>query len=632
MPEPTKRWVQDTAEQMRRFYRQRDENILAWRSLYFLDDEAYFVDPEGEFVPQEDDEIRVMLPLAQAIIDTYQAMLFAQLPTLDVPASSIMEVDKTHAEKLEAMLYAIWDRSSIFRAVKDAGWHGLTDGWAVLQVVFDPEAEESGDVPVYVKSLDPMGVWPMPGNRPGEWKYVITVSYELVGTLRRTFVDGRDGRTSAVKSTKRVLSGMDEDDRVMVLDYWDDEYHGMMIVPMDTKSEEIYLHQGEWVLEPAKHKYGVLPFAIWHGNALPMRDRGERMGVSVLWPIGSLLRYLTKLASQKATIIGRYASPTIVTKTEDGRGFDAPGQLGDQIPLFPEESVELLLPSGPAPEVSFMFEEMMGAVESASLPRHVMGQLNVGRLSGVAMNLLRTPVLMKIAFKQQDIERAMEEINEVILHMVEHRMRTPVYVWGVNAKKKDIEVVIDPALVAGYYRNRVRLSASLPTDEPATVAMLASLKQMNIISDQTFRNIVQQTLRDLSPQSLDAEEIQILIETVAKLPPVQMAMMLEAARAADLDVLPLLEKMLGGQQGGQGSQPSLPGMGSQAGLSPTNPLQQQGGSVSNPRSADIIKNLASQVGVAGAQGGRPPSPMESPGPASGLGPTSVAGQGAVSGQ
>jgi len=606
---PTTNWLLSQAEYLREFYSQRNLNIKAWRNLYYMDEKSYFVDPEGSFVPQADDETRIILPLAFSTVEAFRALLLARPPVIDVPASEVKEVNQNQAQRLEDMLYGIWSRANVNQALQDALWHSLVDGWGILQVVYDPVAEKRDVVPIYVKSLDPIGVWPMPGDRPGTWAYILAFHTELVGTLRHTFVESRDKRLRTTRIASKAFDNLQDDDRVRVFDYWDDKYHAVMVIP-EIQSVDVEVStpaEGVWILPPTEHNYDSLPFVIWHGVDLPDKVVGSRMGVSVLWPTEELCRYTSKLVSQKASIIARYADPTLVTKTMDGAGFPKPAMRGGHIPLYPEEDAFFIMPSGPIPQIDTMLEEMMGQTETAGLPRHIMGQINVSRISGVTMNLLRTPVLMRIAFKQMNMERALEDVNETILRIIENRVTKPVFLWGSDPDGKPIEISIDPAIVNGYYRNRVKLSSSLPTDEPATVSMLAALKQMNIISERTFRDVIQQVLRDLSPQSLDDEEQQILIENLVKMPPVQMALMQEAAQQAELDILPFIQSMFSGKGQGQGSQPGLPGMGSQGGASPFGALQGMSGSMQNPRPADTVRNLAMQTER--AQGGRPPGQM-----------------------
>ena len=608
-----KNWVIDSAKALERFYRQRNENILAWRALYFMDPKQVFQDASGNFVEAEDDEIRIILPLAHTTVDSFKAILLSRPPVIDVPASEILDLHYTQIDQIERTLYAVWDRANVVQAIQDALWHALVDGWGVLQVRFDPQAEEMGRVPIFVKSVDPIGVYPMPSERPGEWEYVIASYYELAGTLRKMFVSGKDKRKKATRVATQALEGLDEDSRIQVLEYWDDKYHGILIVPTDSKAPNTTVSEGEWVLLPTEHGYGTLPFFIFHGLTFPFKDRGERIGVSVLWPIEEMIKYLCKLISQKATIIARYANPTLVTYTQSGESNDI-SLFGDKLNLYTDERAEFLMPPGPMPEISVQMEEVLAQLEMAGLPRHMMGQLTVSRLSGVAMNLLRTPVLMRIASKQMAIEKALERMNESILKIIENRIEEPVYLWGNDQNGRPIEVFLNPEIVNGYYRNRVRLSASLPTDEPATVAMLSSLRQLEIISKRTMRDIVQQTLRDLSPQSLEMEEDQIQIENLLSMPEIQQGLMYEAASEAGiLDRIKAAQELLAQQKGGpnaQGSQPGFPGLGSETGLSPFNPLNQLQGSAQNPRSADVLRGLIGQV--SDFQGGRPGSPVESP--------------------
>lgn len=607
--QPTKEWVIQRATDLQSFYDRRRSNILAWRSLYFMDEEAYFFGADGSFIEQEDDEQRIILPMAHATVDSFKSVLLSRPPVLSVPPSAIKEVHQQQAEAIEKMLYALWTRGNVYEAIDNALWHALVDGWGVLQVRYDPGANEDGDVPIFVKSVDPIGVYPMPSERPGKWEYVIAVYHELAGTLRYRFVDSKDGRTKQARAAKRVLSDVEDDDRITVLEYWDDTYHSLMAIPMDSRAEEPRVSEGDWLLPPQEHRYGALPFFFLTGLTFPFPDRGDRLGVSILWPIEGMIRYMSKLISQKATIIARYANPTLVVKSQDGRGFDFPGLLGGQLGMFPDEDAEYLMPPGPMPAIDIQLEEIAGQVEMAGLPRHMMGQLNVSRLSGVAMNLLRTPVLMRISTKQVRIENALQDMNEAMLRIVENRISNPVYMWGNDMSGEPIEVSLDPEVIRGYYRNRVKLSASLPTDEPAMISILSTLLQQQVISKRTTRDIAQQVLRDMSPQSLEMEEDMIQIENLLAMPHIQMGLMLEAAEEAGMmDVVQQAQQMMGAQQGQgqQGSGPGFPGLGSETGLSPFNPLSQRQGSADTPRLSDSLSTLAKRV--ADAQGGRPAGP------------------------
>jgi len=88
------------------------------------------------------------------------------------------------------------------------------------------------------------------------------------------------------------------------------------------------------------------------------------------------------------------------------------------------------------------------------------------------------------------------------------------YAWGKDVKGEALETEIDPELIGGHYRNSVRLSASLPTDDANIVNMLATLKQLKVLSAQTIRDVAQQVLHELVPQSLPDEEKRVLAESI----------------------------------------------------------------------------------------------------------------------
>ena len=608
MSDITTDFILNAAERLEEFYAQRNSNMLVWRELALLVDDSYWIDENGQYSPPEDKEVRIVLPIANSVIQSYQSLMLTRPPVISVPASSILEMHQEQTDKIEKTLYAIWYKADVMRAIRNSLWHALVDGWGVLQIHFDPSADLKDKCPLFARSVDPLGVYPMPSQRPGQWEYMITVEHRLVGDLRKSFILGKDGRTKAVKLAKGTLEGMEDTDRIRVLEYWDEEVHAFMIIPVTTESmEEPEVQVGKWLLPPTPHKFKKIPFVVFFGDELPFNNRGERMGVSVLFPIERLIRYLCQLVSQKATIIARYADPTLVTKTLEGRGFEAPEPFGGQIPLELDESAAYLIPPGTSPSVDVQLDLISSQLEQAGLPRHIMGQLTVGKLSGIAMNLLRTPVLMKIAFKQMSMETALETMNELFLRAIEEYLTSPMYMWGRTPQGDSIEAVLDPADIQGYYRNRVKLTASLPTDETAVTAMLTALKQIGVLSGRTVRNIIQQVLRDLTTQSLKDEEDQILIETLMSMPEIQMALAQDAAQSAGIQL-----PQQGQQQGPGGAQApmqgAIPGFGGGAMAPQGMPWKMQGRQT--PTTPDMMRRLARQT--PGAAGGRPTESLGMP--------------------
>lgn len=501
---------------MEEFYRQRNINMLCWRDLYFLKDRQYFIDQDGEYVEPEKDERRVILPIAQQYVESMRELLLTKPPAISVPAPSVRGRDVVHADHNEKVLLTIWHQANIYQEVCDSLWHGFVDGWGVLQIVWDKNAEENQS-PIEVIAQDPINVYPCPGRRTGEWQYLIHCYPRTVGEIRDEWEHGRDRRTKQYRAAREALDKLEDGDMVDYIEYWDDE---VFAVAINYQTKESNRQQGdvkeitEFVVPPEEHRYGFLPWLIYFPNRTPFSRIGERAGISILYIIEDLVRYLCWLVSKKATMLDRWQDPPLVTKTEDGRDFEpVRTESGMHLRLLPEESAEYLVNPTPMPQLDTQIEKIEEYIERSSLPRVLQGQY-VGSISGIAMSLLRNPTLMKIAFKQKSLEYTLVKLNEMILRLVEKFGRGERYLWGRNTLGENIDVIINPKAIGGYYRNDVKLSASLPTDDANTVNMLATLVQLQVLSRQTARDVAQQTLHELLPQSLPDEQKRVLAETI----------------------------------------------------------------------------------------------------------------------
>jgi hypothetical protein len=310
-----------------------------------------------------------------------------------------------------------------------------------------------------------------------------------------------------------------------------------------------------FIKEPTKHNYGFMPWVIFFTDPLPYDTIGERMGVGRLWYIQDLIPYMSQSFSEKATYVRRHLDPTLITKTNDGRAIDTMhAETGGHIKLETEEDAGYMA----APPLTRDAAELMAVaseyLDRAGVPKVMQGQY-VGAVSGVAMNMLRTPTLMKIAFKQKAIERALIKLNYMYLRMLEKFLRAPYQVWGRDKSGGLFDTTIDPDAIGGYYQNDVKLSASLPSDDASTVNMLASLNQLGILSVRSVRDVAQQSLHDLVPQSLDDETAQIIAEKALSNPELIAAISMYYAQQID----PVIAKYM--EQQKQPQPPGNPAMG-----------------------------------------------------------------------
>lgn len=590
-------------EAMQDHYAQRNANIQMWRSMYFMQHKQYFLDNTGTFIEPEPDEKRVVLPIAPFVVEAMRELLFTKSPAITVPVSTAKSVDKDQADHNEKALLAIWNWSHVYSVAKDSLWFALTAGWGVLETLWDKQ--DSDESPIVIIAHDPLNVYPCPGRREGEWKYVLLAWPRLVGEIRDEWELDGDGRTSIYKQTRETLLDLDDDKYVTYLEYWDKEIHAVAINYTQESEELGEIKITAFIKKPVNHKYGFLPWDFYFPCKLPFPRIGERVGVAIYYIIGDMIRYLCQLVSAKATMLERWQDPPLVTKTVDGRDFEpARTEKGMHLKLEIDESAEFLINPTPMPQLDTQIALLQDYIERGSIPRVLQGQY-VGAISGIAMSLLRNPTLMKVAFKQSAIEEALVSVDQKILRLLEKFGGTSLYAWGVDQRGQDIEVEIKPKEINNYYRNAVRLSASLPTDDASTVNMLAVLKQLNILSAQTIRDIAQQLLHELVPQSLPDEEKRVRAEKILDDP--QFSQMLALAAASEVlgpEVMEALGMGGGPQQSGRG------GFGERQARTPASTLPSQmpglpGGNVSpgiRQRREEMMGGLAGEVGQAAQMG------------------------------
>jgi hypothetical protein len=598
--------LQFMLDNLQDMYMQRNVNFLAWRDLYFKKPEAIWADKDGKYISPEPDEKRIILPIAQNIVEGFRELLLAKSPSISVPQSSVEGESLKQAEHNEKTLLAAWDRAEVYERLRDALWHGLVDGWGVMQMVWNKESDTG--FPITVLHHDPYNVYAMPSATPNRWQYVIHTYPRLVGSIKEEWPKIKDERKRASKVAKESIELMDLDeykdtDTVTFFDYWDDEVNAVGISYVKTekysRAETIVTR---WLKEPTAHGYGFNPWYIMLPCRLPFKNEGEKMGVSILYSVEELIKEKCKNISEKATMVARYMDPPLITITEMGTDFEpVRTERGMHLRLRTGEDAKYLVHPGTPPQLDTLGMELSENIEAAALPKALQG-LYEGNVSGIAMSLLRNPTLMKIAFKQKEMERVLENLNSDMLKLLEKKVTKPMYIYGESREGGQINVTFDPAIVDGYYRNSVKLSASLPTDDAGVVNMLATLVQLKIIDVTTARDVAQQTMHDLVPQSLIDEEMKILASMALQDPTLIQSLAMEIAKKVNL---PYLQPQPENPQGGYGDKAVQMG----AGTLPSQIPNMPGGNTQPGMQQRVGEMMAGQPGASQAPGGSP-SPMQ----------------------
>jgi hypothetical protein len=548
---------------VRAMYTQRNINMTAWRNLYFMDPKAVFVNNKGEYMEPEPDEKRIVLPIAQNIVESYRELLLAKSPAISVPQKSVEGESLLTAEHNEKALLAIWSMAWVNDRLADSMWHALVDGWGVLQTIWDKN--DQNDCPIRVLHHDPYNVYPMPDEYHTGWKYVIHAFPRLVGSIRSEWPKDDDEESKQYKTAKKALDeleleGMLDTDEIMYFDYWDGEVNaiGCSYTKVTSKRSKTTTTITKWLKEPAKHGYGFLPWYIYLPCRLPFKNVGERMGTSIIYAITEIIKYRCTLISEKATFTSRWQDPPLVTITEAGDEFEpVRSQSGMQLKLKVGESAMYLVHPGVPPALDTLMQDVDTFIETSGLPKVLQG-LYTGAASGVAMSLLRNPTLMRVAFKQKSVENACIQMNSDFLRLLERKLSKPIDLWGTDKIGAQFDTVTDPKKIGKYYRNTVKLSASLPSDDANTVNMLTSMITSGMLDVTTARDVAQQVLHDLVPQSLVEESEKILASKALMDPAFVMAIAQKIAQKVNLPYLQPQDTGAGGKGGMGDKVPQMP--------------------------------------------------------------------------
>lgn len=592
-----KTWIIENYARMQEFYAKRNQNMRAWENLWSLNEEFYFQTADGDYIPPGDDEERVVPATAFNVIQGMQQLLLTRPPHIDVPRSEFIKEAADQAEDIEKMLYAVWDDAHVYSSLVNAAWFQLTDGWLVLHPYVDNSVEEHEN-PIQLEYVDPTTIYPCPGRGPYKWNWVIRAYMSTVGEVLESYFGGKIDRRKNADQDYSVFMDYLDADSVEVLEYWDKNDYAVLIKPtalVGDSPESMW--DGVWAVTPQKHGYGFLPWTIRYGLELPLRRRGEQFGVSVLYPLTHLALYWARLLSQHATIIRRYADPVRVSQTLDK---ESPDWTQNEIALGLEEKVAYLKAPGASPDILPQLSEIRGQIEGATIPAVFFGAYS-GRMSGIALELLRQPTLMKIAFVQKSIESACEEVNEHFLRLIEKFVPEKRYIRGSLPDGTPIETYLDASVIQGYYYNKVTLSASIPSEAPAVVTMLLAAEGQKVLSKRTVRGVMQQILNDISPQNLGEEEQQIIMEYMMTNPDFLAALSMSVAQKYGIE----MPQPPGGaaQESGM-TQPggaAVPGMPASVVAPQQSKFAQMNTNPSQRQHQERIK----QASGAGQQGGRP---------------------------
>jgi len=554
--EITTEFVQSRYTALAEKWSKRNSRMDDYEKLYLLD--MWEESPEP-------DERRISAPVCFNTVESFRTLLLTRPPVISVPPSEVKAVATDQADQIEKFLYGVWYQGRVLDALNLAEWHASCLGEGVLRCVYDPEVVED-ELPLVVQALDPRTVYANPSGREGQDLEVIHSFKRARREIEAEWGELKRGPEAGANLEEWL------DEEVDFVDYWrvdveeveepveerradeGEEPEGVLarLVAMakrairagtpepaaavnefgeriEEEGEEgeerirkvrrrvvtnCVVVEDQFLKEPMRMPgYRRLPFIRYAGIATPLAD--ENGALSVLFPItgGSrkngamgLAAGINELLAMKQRLIEMYANGAIITDDTDLEIDFRPGAVNT---MRKGAQWSFLVPPGPHPAVDQQIALIERLTQDATVSAAMQGRY-VGTVSGIALSAMNNPVLMRIAHRQQVRERAYQELNRLILSLAEEYVPAEGwYVWGTDRQGGTFELALKPGVIAGYYRNRVELSASLPKDEAGEVMGLANLVGQKLISRETFLDQLQR-IKQLSSQSPQDEMKKIL--------------------------------------------------------------------------------------------------------------------------
>lgn len=510
---------------------------------------------------EDRDRVKVSLPVAAEIVDKLKAVLVTRPPVIKVPYNSANTEEQERAQKVEAWLYGMAERTNWQRVVADAEWYALCMGLGCIRYMWDAEAPED-DFPVVLTTHDPRTLFGQESPSRDRW-------VELVHTWERTRreIEAEWGKVFARPSgmtPEMEASWLDA--KVIYTEYWlevqvkeepeDDSAYSSSGKLLTDRIAEIVQRQmveaaGLEVEEPAKpaprkrrvrkivhsvivddvhaksgaspimlkkpvflRGFKQIPYVFWSGTTTPLP--GSNAHLSVLFPLSSgdagqksmgVLAAMNLLTSIDVDSAFRAPNAPLWTDDQSAPGVDmSPDALnkvtrGATISRIPVETTNQA--------VQRQMELMSGQIARHSIPSILSGDV-IQQLSGQAISGYATVFQMLVGERQKAMERALMSLLSGVLCMVKHWAdpELGVRAWGNTSRGVFVDEALRPADIKDY-RVHVKLSASMPKDDVGTISMLSMLQQKGQYSLESLLDQVQ-TLIGMASDTPTNEIVRIL--------------------------------------------------------------------------------------------------------------------------
>jgi len=430
---------------------------------------------------EQDGQEQVTLPVAYNVVHLAQRLI-ASDPRIEVPSETAEEDDDQAAQRRQRWLSALWQRTNRQQGrdvIGDAVWQALVRGRFCFQVlwVYDqlPERMRERRLPVLIRVLDPLNVGVKQG--PLYIEYAYHKDRQTADSLAQMFPDlevkkaGRKGRRA----------GMRGEDKVDVIDLW-------YVDPKDGTVWNAVVVEDQFAKEPMQTDYPEIPIVYGMGDTAPI-DSDLGQGLSILHPLKDMYPYMCRLASQIGTGLLAYFWPAITIENEHGHEVPdleiGPGKT-TYLPMGTK--VDIKRADVNVPLANNMLGILDTHVQMATFPGVMYGESG-NMKAGYGVNVLADQARGRIAQFRNNVESALEHVNEIVLGLVDSLAGTEgVQIWGKDDKSGAIyKEVLTPADISGAYNNMVTLVPSVTLDDLQKETLGLRMVEQGIASMRTYR-------------------------------------------------------------------------------------------------------------------------------------------------
>jgi hypothetical protein len=406
----------------------------------------------------------------QPIVMKHVQLLVGRLPAIQVMPRGPETEDREHAEKLEGVLYGIWNACDAGNVFQKVAWDSYVLRRGLVVYYWDMEAKQAR-----FKHVNPDDFYPRYDN--GEIYECVYGYRRNVEALKENYPEKADAiepmpPTHTTQIYGQTQPEFNQTDYTTVIDY----YH---------RNGQFTRISGDVVLEDMKLAYpenGVpfVEFPCYPSNG----NREPKNGIDQLV---ELVQYLSQLVSQKADVIRTYANPTIL----DRASGQSPDQIrravaadGSVLPIHRDGGIEFLNWNGTMPAIEDQVELIRDLIfDLSGKPRSAFGQ-TITNQSGVVTNLALTPTLQSNEYHETQWGMALSFLNRRLLQLTEkfgashkttYRGYRPIGADMSKAKIQNLEFQGDE--IQKWYENRIKWPSAIRTDDPVFIQNIMSQMQ-----------------------------------------------------------------------------------------------------------------------------------------------------------